>query len=87
MDPIDWQIMFHVCTVNHFSHRQLCVAPWTVPARLLYPGHPPGKITALCCHVLLQGTVPTQGPDCMWPPASQPDALPLAPAGKPGRVC
>ena len=55
------------------------------PARLLCPWDSPGKNTGVGCHVLLQGTFPTQGLNpcflCLlrW----QAGSLPLAPPGKP----
>ena len=55
------------------------------PARLLCPWNFQGKITAMGCHFLLQGILPTQGLNpCLlsflnW----QADSLSLAPSGKP----
>jgi len=37
------------------------VTPWTIAARLLCPGDPPGNNTGVGCHFLLQGIFLTQG--------------------------
>ena len=53
-------------------------------SRLLCPWDSPGKNTGMCCHALLQGIFPTQGPNpslfCLlrW----QAGSLPLVPPGK-----
>ena len=39
----------------------LFATPWTVVTGLLCPWNFPGKNTAVCCHILLQGIFPTQG--------------------------
>ena len=55
------------------------------PTRLPYPWDSPGEKTAMGCHALLQGILPTQGLNpcllCLlhW----QVGSLPLAPPGKP----
>ena len=50
-----------VCMLNCYSHIQLFATPWTVATRLLCPCDSLGKDTGVCCHALLQGTVPVQG--------------------------
>ena len=44
-----------------FSHVRFFVTPQTVAHRLLCPWDFPGRNTAVSCHFLLQGILPTQG--------------------------
>ena len=59
------------------------------PARLLYPWNSPGKNTGVGCHALLQGVLPTQGPNlsllCFL--HCQADSLPLHQLGSPKQEC
>ena len=47
--------------INHFSCVRLFVTPWTVACQAPLFMESPGKNTGMGCHVLLQGTFPTQG--------------------------
>ena len=41
-----------------FQWYPLCVTPWTVAAKLLWPWDSPGERTGVGCHFLLQGIFP-----------------------------
>ena len=71
-----------------FSHVQCSVTPWNIQhARHLCPWDFPGKNTAVGCHFLLQGILPTQGSNLRllhllhW----QPDCLSLSHLASPSK--
>ena len=78
------QILCYAMT-SRFSHVQLLRSHGLEPARLLLPGHSPGKNTGVGCHAFLQGIFLTQGLNSglshllCW----QKGSIPLAPPGKP----
>ena len=51
-------IQFKITVLSHFW---LFSILWTVPTRFLHPWDFPGKNTRVGCHLVLQGTFPTQG--------------------------
>ena len=79
-----WHRSFCCCLVAH-SCPTLCDPKDCKPARLLCPGHFPGKNTRVDFHFLLQGNIPNPGIESMSP-AWQVDSLPLNYLGTPTMI-